>query len=79
MWRRASLGLEPPVNAAQRLCPQIVGSPVSGASIDKQNERRHNEFDSFGATGRTLRQFIGACTDLELLVGDILLPNPGQS
>jgi transaldolase len=35
-----------------------------------------DEFDSFGPTRRTLRQFIGACTDLSALVRDIMLPNP---
>jgi transaldolase len=34
-------------------------------------------FDSFGATRRTLRQFITACHDLDGLVRDIMLPNPG--
>lgn len=34
------------------------------------------EFDSFGATRRTLRQFIAACGDLDSLVRDFLLPNP---
>jgi transaldolase len=34
------------------------------------------EFDSFGPTRRTLRQFIGACHDLDALVRDILIPNP---
>jgi len=34
------------------------------------------EFDSFGPTRRTLRQFIGACHDLDGVVRDILLPNP---
>jgi len=35
-----------------------------------------NEFDSFGATRRTLRQFIAACTDLNVLVRDLMIPNP---
>ena len=35
-----------------------------------------SEFDSFGATRRTLRQFTGACTDLSILVRDFLIPNP---
>ena len=35
-----------------------------------------NEFDSFGATRRTLRQFIGACTDLDGLVREFMIPNP---
>ena len=34
------------------------------------------EFDSFGPTVRTLRQFITACHDLDSLVRDFLLPNP---
>jgi transaldolase len=34
------------------------------------------EFDSFGPTRRTLRQFIGACHDLDGVVRDIILPNP---
>jgi transaldolase len=34
------------------------------------------EFDSFGPTRRTLRQFIDACHDLDGLVRDFLLPNP---
>jgi len=33
-------------------------------------------FDSFGPTRRTLRQFIGACHDLDSLVRDVLIPNP---
>jgi transaldolase len=35
------------------------------------------EFDTFPATQRTLRQFIGACADLNALVRDVMLPNPG--
>lgn len=34
------------------------------------------EFDSFGPTVRTLRQFVGACHDLDAMVRDFLLPNP---
>jgi transaldolase len=34
------------------------------------------EFDSFGPTRRTLRQFVGACHDLDGVVRDIMLPNP---
>ena len=34
------------------------------------------EFDGFGATRRTLRQFSKATDDLVMLVRDILLPNP---
>jgi transaldolase len=34
------------------------------------------EFDSFGATRRTLRQFIAACHDLDVIVRDFQIPNP---
>jgi transaldolase len=35
-----------------------------------------SEFDTFGPTRRTLRQFITACHDLDAVVRDIMLPNP---
>jgi len=34
------------------------------------------EFDSFGPSRRTLRQFIAACSDLDSLVRDFMIPNP---
>jgi transaldolase len=34
------------------------------------------EFDSFGPTRRTLRQFIAACHDLDAVVRDVLIPDP---
>jgi transaldolase len=34
------------------------------------------EFDTFGPTRRTLRQFITACHDLDAVVRDVLIPNP---
>jgi transaldolase len=37
------------------------------------------EFDSFGPTRRTLRQFISACHDLDALVRDFLIPNPDKN
>lgn len=41
-----------------------------------EDELTPAEFDTFGPTRRTLRQFIGACHELEILVRDILIPNP---
>ena len=35
-------------------------------------------FDSYGATRRTLRQFIAAVADLDALVRDFLVPNPDK-
>lgn len=36
------------------------------------------EFDTFGATRRTLRQFIAACNDLAAMMRDRMIPNPDQ-
>ena len=35
-----------------------------------------DDFDSYPATVRTLRQFVAACTDLNVLVRDVMLPEP---
>jgi transaldolase len=37
----------------------------------------YEEFDSFAPTVRTLRQFVAACADLDALVRDVMLPDPG--
>jgi len=34
------------------------------------------DFDSYGPTRRTLRQFIAACSELNSIVRDVMLPNP---
>jgi transaldolase len=36
------------------------------------------EFDTFGSTRRTLRQFLAACTDLDALIRDFMIPNPDK-
>jgi transaldolase len=35
-----------------------------------------DEFDLFAPSRRTLRQFIAACTELDALVRDFMIPNP---
>jgi transaldolase len=35
-----------------------------------------DEFDSYGPTRRTLRQFVAACAELDTMVRDIMIPNP---
>ena len=52
----------------RKFCDFRRASEVGGLSVE--------EFDSFGATRRTLRQFITACHDLDGVVRDILVPNP---
>ncbi len=39
---------------------------------------RNDEFDAYGATRRTMRQFLAATNELEALVRDVLLPNPDR-
>jgi transaldolase len=36
------------------------------------------EFQDFGATRKTLRQFLAACADLEGIVRDVLVPDPSK-
>ena len=42
----------------------------------EENGLTIKEFDSFGATRRTLRQFIVACHDLDAIIRDFQIPNP---
>jgi transaldolase len=37
-----------------------------------------DEFDTFGPTRRTLRQFISACHELNSLIRDVMIPNPDE-
>ncbi len=66
-----------------------IDEPVSSHVVEEllrkfpDFERSYNEngltpgeFDSFGPTRRTLRQFTAACHDLDGLVRDVLLPDP---
>jgi transaldolase len=41
-----------------------------------ENGLTPDEFDTFGSTRRTLRQFIQACHDLEGQIREIMIPNP---
>jgi transaldolase len=43
-----------------------------------ENGLTHEEFDMFGSTRRTLRQFISACAEMDGMVRDIILPNPDK-
>jgi len=43
-----------------------------------ENGLSHEEFDTFGSTRRTLRQFIAACAEMNGIVRDIILPNPDK-
>lgn len=69
-----------------------IETPVDPKIVDEMSRkfpdfrRAYNEngiavedFDSFGPTRRTLRQFITACHDLDTLVRDFMIPNPDKN
>ena len=60
--------------------PEIVDSLLTHLPDFKRayapNGMKVDEFDSYGATVRTLRQFLAACNELESLVRDTVLPDP---
>ena len=63
--------------------PRIVDDllkrfPDFGRAYDERG-LSHAEFDTFGSTRRTLRQFIESCSELNSLVRDVLIPNPDKS
>ena len=66
-----------------------IDQPVEGKIVDdllkkfpdferaySENGLTPDEFDTFGSTARTLRQFIQACHDLDGRIREIMLPNP---
>ena len=68
-----------------------IDTPVSPAIVDDLYRRFEDfrraydddglaidAFDHYAPTRRTLRQFLGACADLDALVRDVLLPNPDK-
>ncbi len=79
-------------NASEIKVRDRINVPVDPAIIDELSRkfkdfRRANtedgmsiaEFDSFGPTRRTLRQFVSACHDLDAVVRDFLIPDPDRA
>jgi transaldolase len=61
------------------VAPQIVQALSKFADFERayqENGMTVDEFDAFPPTRRTLRQFIGACHDLDAQVRELMLPNP---
>ena len=60
--------------------PKIVGELTKKFAefrrASEENGMTLEEFDTFGATRRTLRQFVAACHDLDAIVRDFQIPNP---
>jgi transaldolase len=60
--------------------PEII-SELENKFVDfrrayKEDGMTIEEFDTFGATARTLRQFTNGCHDLSNLIRDFMIPNP---
>jgi|SRR5579872_8758 len=77
-FNSSDIAVQPRINDA--VDPEIV-QELSKKFADFR--RAYNEeglaiqdFDTFGPTRRTLRQFIGACHDLDAVVRDFMIPNP---
>ena len=66
--------IDEPVSA--RLLETLVSKFPDFARAYNEDGMTIDDFDSFGPTRRTLRQFIGACRELDALILDCLLPNP---
>ena len=60
--------VERPDQTVRRLPPGVTEDGLSVA-----------EFDSFGPTRRTLRQFIAATAELGAMVRDVLVPDPDKA
>ncbi len=62
------------------VAPRIVETLLSKfpdfARAYNENGLTPAEFDSFGSTRRTLRQFIAAVAEMNAIVRDVILPNP---
>jgi len=76
-------------NASSVPCINRIDTPVAPEIIEELSDKfiefrkaydedglSIEEFDSFGPTARTLRQFIAAFVSLSEIVRDIMLPNP---
>ena len=73
-------GIEVKSRIADPVDPKLVGELVSKfpdfRRAYSEDGLTIEEFDGFGPTRRTLRQFIGACAELDALVRDVMVPNP---
>jgi len=66
--------IDDPVEA--KVVDQLLGHFPDFRRAYSEDGLTIDEFDSFAPTVRTLRQFIAACTDLDGLVRDVMLPEP---
>jgi len=60
----------------QRIVDELLRKFRDFERAYSENGLTPEEFETFGATRRTLRQFIQACHDLDGQVREIMIPNP---
>jgi transaldolase len=74
-------GIEPTHRLEDPVDPRILNDLYDNFPEFRKAYDEHGltaaQFTEYGATTRTLRQFLQANTDLEALVRDVTLPNPG--
>ena len=68
-------------NRMDRPVDPAIAEELSGKFVDfrrayDEKGMRVEEFDAYGATARTLRQFCKATADLSAIMRDLILPNP---
>jgi transaldolase len=66
--------IEEPVSAA--VVETLLGKFPDFERAYREDGMTIDEFDAFAPSRRTLRQFIGACRDLESVILDCLVPDP---
>jgi transaldolase len=79
------------LNASDIVVKPRIDNPVDPMLVDRllarfpdfrraysEDSLTVEEFDYFGPTLRTLRQFCAACADLNALVRDVIIPNPDK-
>jgi transaldolase len=83
-WQRRinASGIEPLHRLDEPVDPRIVEDLYDGFGEFRKAYDADGltpaEFDTYGATVRTLRQFLQATNDLELFVRDVVLPDPDR-
>jgi transaldolase len=84
-WQRRlnSSGIDPAPRIDEPVAPEVVDALHQQVAEFRRAYEPDGlevaEFDAFGATRRTLRQFLTAAADLDALVRDVLLPDPDKS
>ena len=76
-FNRSGISAEPRID--KPIAPEVL-SALEGFEdyrrASTEGGLSREEFDTFPPTRRTLRQFIGACHDLDAQIRDLMLPNP---